>query len=310
MSYREVVVEVDRNSAESLSDALLELGVLSVCIEDADSETPYEQALFDESGLISGQVVWMHSRVIAMLGSKQDPTILLVAAANKAEMPMLPAFTTRNVHEQDWLKLIQTHLKPIHIGQKIWVVPTWHDAPKQDAVVLKLDPGLAFGTGRHPTTRLCMEWIEQHVQAGNSLLDYGCGSGILSILACKCGASPVVGVDIDPQAIELTQRNSKHNHVEITYKFPHECPANKFDIVVANILSNPLKLMASILASKVKPGGRLALSGILTCQVDAVVAAYASYIHLSIWCEREGWVCLAGCRPKELISITDRGQID
>lgn len=175
-------------------------------------------------------------------------------------------------------------------------MPSWHDAPEPDALVLELDPGLAFGTGSHPTTRLCMEWLEQSVKPGQSVLDYGCGSGILAILAQKCGANPVVGIDIDPQAVESARQNSERNRADVTYGLPDNCPAGEFDIVVANILSNPLKLMASMLASKVKPGGRIALSGVLARQADEVAAVYARYIDISVWREHEGWVCLAGTR--------------
>ncbi|HEX3382919.1 MAG TPA: 50S ribosomal protein L11 methyltransferase, partial [Paraburkholderia sp.] len=179
---------------------------------------------------------------------------------------------------------------------RIWVVPSWHDAPDPEALVLELDPGLAFGTGSHPTTRLCMEWIEQSVKAGQSVLDYGCGSGILAILAKKCGADPVIGIDIDPQAVESARHNSERNHAEVTYGLPDACPAGEFDVVVANILSNPLKLMASMLSSKVKPGGRIALSGILARQADEVAQVYAHWIDIGVWREHEGWVCLAGTR--------------
>jgi len=175
-------------------------------------------------------------------------------------------------------------------------VPSWHAAPDPDALVLELDPGLAFGTGSHPTTRLCMEWLEQSVRPGQSVLDYGCGSGILAILARKCGAEPVYGIDIDPQAVEAARQNSVRNRAEVVYGLPADCPAGTFDIVVANILSNPLKLMASMFASKVKPGGQLALSGILARQADEVAGVYAQWIDIGVWREHEGWVCLAGKR--------------
>lgn len=194
------------------------------------------------------------------------------------------------------MRLTQSQFEPIPIGERIWVVPSWHDAPDPDALILELDPGLAFGTGSHPTTRLCMEWLEQSVKPGQSVLDYGCGSGILAILAKKCGANPVIGIDIDPQAVESARQNSERNHAEVTYGLPDACPDGEFDIVVANILSNPLKLMASMLASKVKPGGRIALSGVLARQADEVAAVYARYVDISVWREHEGWVCLAGTR--------------
>jgi len=296
MSYRELIVELDRHRAEALSDALIELGALSVSVEDADADTPDEQPLFGEPGLTPERTAWQHSRVIALIGADQDPAVLLAAASNELGLAQAPKYALREVEEQDWVRLTQSQFDPIQIGERIWVVPSWHDAPDPDALVLELDPGLAFGTGSHPTTRLCMEWIEQHVQPGHSLLDYGCGSGILAILAKKCGANPVIGIDIDPQAVESARHNSERNHAEVTYGLPDDCPAGEFDIVVANILSNPLKLMASMLSSRVKPGGRIALSGILARQADEVAQVYARWIDISVWREHEGWVCLAGTR--------------
>ncbi|MBU9613286.1 50S ribosomal protein L11 methyltransferase [Burkholderia multivorans] len=296
MSYRELVVELAREHAEALSDALLALGALSVSVEDADADTPDEQPLFGEPGLVPERTAWQHSRVIALLSPDHEPAVLLAAAANEIGLDATPKFDVREVEEQDWVRLTQSQFEPIPIGERIWVVPSWHDAPDPDALVLELDPGLAFGTGSHPTTRLCMEWLEQSVQPGQSVLDYGCGSGILAILAKKCGANPVVGIDIDPQAVESARQNSERNRAEVTYGLPDACPAGEFDIVVANILSNPLKLMASMLASKVKPGGRIALSGVLARQADEVAAVYARYVDISVWREHEGWVCLAGTR--------------
>ncbi|VWD25489.1 ribosomal protein L11 methyltransferase [Burkholderia lata] len=296
MSYRELVVELAREHAEALSDALLELGALSVSVEDADADTPDEQPLFGEPGLVPDRTAWQHSRVVALLAAEHEPAVLLAAAANEIGVAETPAFTVREVEEQDWVRLTQSQFEPIPIGERIWVVPSWHDAPDPDALVLELDPGLAFGTGSHPTTRLCMEWLEQSVKPGQSVLDYGCGSGILAILAKKCGANPVIGIDIDPQAVESARQNSERNRADVTYGLPDACPDGEFDIVVANILSNPLKLMASMLASKVKPGGRIALSGVLARQADEVAAVYARYVDISVWREHEGWVCLAGTR--------------
>ncbi|MCA7888099.1 50S ribosomal protein L11 methyltransferase [Burkholderia contaminans] len=296
MSYRELVVELAREHAEALSDALLELGALSVSVEDADADTPDEQPLFGEPGLVPDRTAWQHSRVVALLAADHEPAVLLAAAANEIGVAETPAFTVREVEEQDWVRLTQSQFEPIPIGERIWVVPSWHDAPDPDALILELDPGLAFGTGSHPTTRLCMEWLEQSVKPGQSVLDYGCGSGILAILAKKCGANPVIGIDIDPQAAESARQNSERNHAEVTYGLPDACPDGEFDIVVANILSNPLKLMASMLASKIKPGGRIALSGVLARQADEVAAVYARYVDISVWREHEGWVCLAGTR--------------
>ncbi|MPW15940.1 50S ribosomal protein L11 methyltransferase [Paraburkholderia sp. CNPSo 3157] len=296
MSYRELIVELAREHAEALSDALLELGALSVSVEDADADTPDEQPLFGEPGLTPERTAWTHSRVIALLAPEHEPAVLLAAAANELGLADTPSFSVREVEEQDWVRLTQSQFDPIPIGERIWVVPSWHAAPDPDALVLELDPGLAFGTGSHPTTRLCMEWLEQSVKKGESVLDYGCGSGILAILAKKCGADPVIGIDIDPQAVESARHNSERNHADVTYGLPDDCPAGEFDIVVANILSNPLKLMASMLSSKVKPGGRIALSGILARQAEEVAQIYRQWIDIDVWREHEGWVCLAGTR--------------
>ena len=297
MTYRECVLEVSRDDAEALSEALFDLGALSVSVEDADADTPEEQPLFGEPGHEPTRLAWNRSRVVALLADDADPALLVAAAANEIKLSPIPAYTVREVEEQDWVRVTQSQFEPIHIGEHIWVVPSWHDAPEPDAVVLELDPGLAFGTGSHPTTRLCMEWLEQHVQPGARTLDYGCGSGILAIVAKKLGAGETVGVDIDPNAVEASRYNAERNHVEATFALPDDAPEGTFDLVVANILSNPLKLMAAMLCARVRPGGRLILSGVLERQAEEVAAAYASAIPLTVWRARDGWVCLHGVKP-------------
>jgi len=297
VTYRECVLEVARDDAEALSEALFDLGALSVSVEDADADTPEEQPLFGEPGHEPTRLAWNRSRVVALLADDADPALLVAAAANEINLTPLPAYTVREVEEQDWVRVTQSQFEPIHIGEHIWVVPSWHDAPEPDAVVLELDPGLAFGTGSHPTTRLCMEWLEQHVQPGERTLDYGCGSGILAIVAKKLGAGETVGVDIDPNAVEASRYNAERNHVEATFALPDDAPEGTFDLVVANILSNPLKLMAAMLCARVRPGGRLILSGVLERQAEEVAAAYASVIPLTVWRARDGWVCLHGVKP-------------
>lgn len=297
MTYRECVLEVSRDDAEALSEALFDLGALSVSVEDADADTPEEQPLFGEPGHEPTRLAWNRSRVVALLADDADPALLVAAAANEIKLSPVPTYTVREVEEQDWVRVTQSQFEPIHIGEHIWVVPSWHDAPEPDAVVLELDPGLAFGTGSHPTTRLCMEWLEQHVQPGERTLDYGCGSGILAIVAKKLGAGETVGVDIDPNAVEASRYNAERNHVEATFALPDDAPEGTFDLVVANILSNPLKLMAAMLCARVRPGGRLILSGVLERQAEEVAAAYASAIPLTVWRARDGWVCLHGVKP-------------
>jgi ribosomal protein L11 methyltransferase len=297
MSWTEIVIEVARGHAESLSDALMEAGALSVSVEDADEGTEAERPLFGEPGMEPTEAAWDHSRVVALADTDADHAALIAEAAAACGIdPASLNYQLRPVADQDWVRLTQSQFEPIHIGKNIWVVPSWHDAPDPDAVVLELDPGLAFGTGSHPTTRLCMEWLEAHAPRG-SVLDYGCGSGILAMVAKKLGAARVIGVDIDPQAIEAARYNSERNRCEVSYFLPEEFASEgqqTFDVVVANILSSPLKLMAPMLSSRVAPGGQLVLSGILARQADEVAAAYAPFIRMTVWAEHEGWVALAG----------------
>lgn len=302
MSWTEIVIEVARAHAEALSDALIDAGALSVSVEDADCGTDAEQPLFGEPGMEPEEAAWKNSRVVALTPADAVQAAIIEQAADAAGLKISDlVYTLRSVEDQDWVRLTQSQFEPMHIGKNIWVVPSWHTAPDPAALVLELDPGLAFGTGSHPTTRLCMEWLEQHAPQKLSVLDYGCGSGILAMVAQKLGAEKVVGIDIDPQAIESARFNAERNHCNIDYYLP-DASADKtqphaFDVVVANILANPLKLMAPMLSGRVKPGGTLLLSGVLATQVDEVAAAYAPFLALSVWAEHEGWVALAGRSP-------------
>ncbi|MDB5728898.1 MAG: ribosomal protein methyltransferase [Noviherbaspirillum sp.] len=301
MSWTEIVIEVAREHAETLSDALMDAGALSVSVEDADEGTEAEQPLFGEPGMEPAEAAWEHSRVVALASAEADHAGIVGAAAAAIGLPAVPPHALRAVADQDWVRLTQSQFDPIHIGKNIWVVPSWHDAPDAGGLVLELDPGLAFGTGSHPTTRLCMEWLEDHPPRGVSVLDYGCGSGILAMVASKLGAARVIGVDIDPQAIESARYNSEQNRCEIEYYLPEAFSdashPQTFAIVVANILSNPLKLMAPMLSSRVAPGGCLVLSGVLARQAEEVAAAYAPFIKLAVWAEIDGWVVLSGQLP-------------
>jgi ribosomal protein L11 methyltransferase len=299
MSWTEIVIEIARDHAEALSDALMEVGALSVSVEDADEGTDQERPLFGEPGMEPTEAAWDHSRVVALTNEDDDQAAIVAAAAEQIKLATLPKFTTRKVEEQDWVRLTQSQFAPIHIGKNIWVVPSWHEAPDPDGLILELDPGLAFGTGSHPTTRLCMEWLEANPAPSKTVLDYGCGSGILAMVAKKVGAGEVVGVDIDPQAIESAADNAERNKCEIEYFLPDtfaqsQHAEQKFDIVVANILSSPLKLMAPMLSGRVAPGGALILSGVLARQAEEVAAAYAPFIKLGVWAEQDGWVALHG----------------
>jgi len=303
MSWTEIVIEVARNHAEALSDALMEAGALSVSVEDADEGTAAEQPLFGEPGMEPEEAAWERSRVVALSDIDADHAAIVSEAAHACGLESIPAYTLRAVAEQDWVRLTQSQFAPIHIGKNIWVVPSWHDAPDADGLILELDPGLAFGTGSHPTTRLCTEWLEAHVGEHKvaSVLDYGCGSGILAMVAKKLGATSVTGVDIDPQAIESAGYNSARNHCEIDFYLPDDfvkqSQHGSFDIVVANILSGPLKLMAPMLCARIAAGGSLTLSGVLADQAQDVIAAYAPWLPMTVWREQDGWVALSGTLP-------------
>lgn len=299
MSWTEIVIEIARDHAEALSDALMEVGALSVSVEDADEGTDAERPLFGEPGMEPKEAAWEHSRVVALTEQDADQAAIVAAAAEQIKLDTVPKFTLRKVEEQDWVRLTQSQFAPIHIGKNIWVVPSWHEAPDPDALILELDPGLAFGTGSHPTTRLCMEWLEAHPAPGKTVLDYGCGSGILAMVAKKLGAAQVAGVDIDPQAIESARDNGVRNQCDVDYFLPDtfaqsQYANQRFDVVVANILSSPLKLMAPMLSGRVAEGGTLTLSGVLARQAEEVAAAYAPFIKLGVWAEQDGWVALHG----------------
>lgn len=304
MGWTEIVIEVARDQAEALSDALMEAGALSVSVEDADEGTDAERPLFGEPGMEPEQAAWDRSRVVALAGKDSDYATIVNDAAVALGLGYALPFATRDVEDQDWVRLTQSQFEPIHIGKRIWVVPSWHDAPADaDALLLELDPGLAFGTGSHPTTRLCMEWLETNATSAKTLLDYGCGSGILALVAAKVGVPQVIGVDIDPQALEAAQHNAERNQCEVSYFLPEPFAevhpeGERFDIVVANILAGPLQLMAPMLSGRVRKGGHLVLSGVLDRQAEEVIASYAPYIALSVWAEHEGWVALAGQLPE------------
>lgn len=293
MSWLSVTIDTDCGHAEPLADALLDAGALSASIEDADAGTPEETPQFGEPGSPTTPG-WTRSRVVALLDAGTDVDELLAACAATAGLDGVPAYTLEKVEEQNWVRLTQSQFDPIRVSGRLWIVPSWHTAPDPDAIVLVLDPGMAFGTGSHPTTRLCLEWLERSVTPGVSVLDYGCGSGILGIAAARLGATDVLGVDIDPQAVTAARHNAERNGVRVRFDDSAAEIRGQFDLVVANILSNPLKALAPAICAHVRPGGRLALSGILAAQTEELIAAYAPWLPLAVADSREGWVCLAG----------------
>lgn len=293
MSWLSLRIHVDSKQAEPLSDALMAIGALSVSLEDADAGTVDETPLFGEPDHPTAEL-WAHSIAVVLLDADADVAAILAEAAQRAGIPVPTDYTVETVADADWVRLTQSQFDPIPISTRLWIVPTWHDAPDSRAINLKLDPGLAFGTGSHPTTRLCLRWLDEHLQGGETLLDYGCGSGILAIAAARLGAGRVDGVDIDPQAVSASRDNAALNEVTAHFCLPGELAPGQYDVVVANILTNPLKGMAPLLAGRVRPGGRLVLSGILAEQADEVMAVYRDWFVFDPPAVDEGWVRLAG----------------
>jgi ribosomal protein L11 methyltransferase len=296
MPWLNVSFAADAAHAEALCDALLDLGALSAGIEDADAGTPQEQPQFGEPGS-PATPLWEHSRITALFDEHAEVRRLLAVAAERVGLSEVPEPTIEAVAEQNWVQITQAQFDPIRVSDRLWIVPSWHEAPDPQAINLVLDPGMAFGTGSHPTTRLCLEWLERQVSPGASLLDYGCGSGILAIAAARLGAAPVAGVDIDPQAVEAARANALRNAVQARFEDSAAALAGEYDLVVANILSNPLRVLAPAICAHVRRGGHLALSGILAEQATEIIDLYAAWIALAVADTREGWVCLSGAKP-------------
>jgi ribosomal protein L11 methyltransferase len=285
-------ITADAGHAEKLSDALFDAGAISVSVEDAEAGTEFETPQFGEPGSPETPL-WRTSRVVALFEPGADLHARIDAAKAKVSLGGTPT-EIAEVQEQDWVRLTQSQFDPIRINERLWIVPSWHAAPDPAAINLVLDPGLAFGTGSHPTTRLCLEWLCAKVGRGDTLLDYGCGSGILALAAAKLGAADVLGVDIDERALESAADNATGNNVALRLAHSKQALTEQFDIVVANILTNPLCVLAPLIAARVAPGGHLALSGVLETQAEQVIAAYAPHIDLGVGASLDGWVRLEG----------------
>lgn len=299
MAWISLKIEAHDNTAELLSDTLMELGALSATIEDANAETPDEQPIFGEPG-DPPPGIWQQNIVSALFDDDVNVTEMMAALFQETGLQHLP-YMVEHVAEQDWVRATQSQFEPIRIRDDLWIVPTWHAAPNPDALNIILDPGLAFGTGSHPTTHLCLVWLADNVKPGMHVLDYGCGSGILAIAAKKLGAGKVVGTDIDAQAIEASHYNAEQNQVTAEFFLPNQMAPNQLrdepaDLVVANILSSALSVLAPALAVACKAGGRIALSGILREQTEQVSAIYAEWFDMQAPVYMESWVLLTGNR--------------
>ena len=294
MAWVSLKIEAQDHTADLISDTLMELGALSAIIEDANAETIDEQPIFGEPG-DPPPGIWQQNLVSALFDEGVDIKDTMFSLENQTKLSNLK-YSTETIQEQDWVRATQSQFDPIRITNQLWIVPTWHNSPNPKAINIILDPGLAFGTGSHPTTHLCLTWLTQTVTQGVSVLDYGCGSGILAIAAKKLGADHVVGTDIDTQAIQSSLYNAEQNSVIAEFYHASQYHSQVFDIVVANILSSALSVLAPALASSCKVGGKIALSGILREQESAVSAIYAEWFDMETPQYMDSWVLLTGTR--------------
>jgi ribosomal protein L11 methyltransferase len=282
-----------QDRVEVLGEALDALDALSISVEDADAQTDAEQALFGEPGMPPPAEGWQRSRVIALFSTQAlaDEAAALLQAQDFFDGCRV--LGVAEVPEQDWVRLTQSHFAPVEITPAFWIVPTWHEPPAQARTIIRLDPGLAFGTGTHPTTRMCLRWIARQGAAHDfgRVLDYGCGSGILAIGAAKFGAREIDAVDIDEAAVAATRLNAEANGVTLNAGLP-ELAQGQYKTVLANILATPLKVLAPLLCSRVAPGGALVLAGILERQAEELTQAYAPYCKLAVSDREDGWVLM------------------
>ncbi len=286
---------VETPLAEALSDALLEAGAVSVDVSDADAETAWERPIFDEPGQTAAPG-WAHARVAALFVETADIPAAMHSALRAAGAAAQSAYEVVRVEDEDWVRRTQAQFTPQEITPHLWIVPSWHEPPKSDAINIVLDPGLAFGTGTHPTTRLCLRWLARELGAGASVIDFGCGSGILAIAALKLGAARACGVDIDPQAVAAAIQNAARNGVNAAFVAAAEGLHEPADVVVANILAQPLIVLAPVIAKLNASGGRVALSGILAAQAEEVMQAYRPWYDFAPAAHEDGWVLLSAVR--------------
>ena len=294
MAWQRVSLVVAGEHAHALAEALEAAGAISTDLSDADAGTTEEHEWFAEPG--AEEALWPRCRLSALFPAEADLDGALAAAMAGAAVPSLAGASIERVEDQDWVKRTQSQFAPMRVGERLWIVPTWHEPPEPHAINVVLDPGAAFGTGSHPTTRLCLAWLERTVRGGESVLDYGCGSGILAIAALKLGAARATGVDVDAMALEAASYNARRNGVALDVRDAQDDLETRAQLTVANILANPLRMLAPVIAAHTLQGGAIALSGILTAQAADVIAAYAPWARLAVAAEEAGWVLVAGER--------------
>ncbi len=295
MAWLSATLTVSDASVDAFSDALLEAGAISVDITDARAGTPAERAMFGEPGAAAAGE-WELATVQALFAEHADVAAQVAAAMREAGVDSTRAFAIERIADQDWVRATQSQFQPVRVSPRLWVVPTWHAAPDPAAINLVIDPGLAFGTGTHPTTRLCLDWLDANLHGGERVLDYGCGSGILAIAAMRLGAGSATGVDIDPAAVLAARHNAMQNEVMVEFTAADHSAPQPADILLANILANPLVVLAPLLAHATRPGGRIALSGVLEHQAGEVQSAYREWFDMHSVRHDDGWVLLAGSK--------------
>jgi ribosomal protein L11 methyltransferase len=295
MPWLSATLIVDARCVEALADALFERGALSVDVADAAAGTPGERPLFAEPGSAPA-LNWPVNRVIALFAHDADIAGAVPEALAAVSMPPNTPYGIDRIDDKDWVRLTQAQFTPQQITPRLWVVPTWHEIVDAKAINIRLDPGLAFGTGTHPTTRLCLRWLDGHLKPGATVIDYGCGSGILAVAAVKLGAARVQGIDIDAQAVLAARANALQNQADVSFHAAADELHAQADVVVANILANPLTVLAPLLATLTAPGGAVVLSGILADQADDVCAAYRAWFDMHAAEHEEDWVLLAGTK--------------
>lgn len=292
----ELSLMVPEDRVEAVSDALDALDALSISVEDADAQTDAEQALFGEPGMPPPKDGWQRSRVVALFPTDEAAREAQQLLAVQDFFAGCEVLGIAQVAEQDWVRLTQSQFAPVDITPDFWIVPTWHELPAQAVRSIRLDPGLAFGTGTHPTTRMCLRWIARQSAASlGRVLDYGCGSGILAIGAAKFGATDIDAVDIDPAAVESTAQNAEANSVQLRAGLPDKAQG-EYQTVLANILATPLRVLAPLLCAHVAPGGSLVLAGILERQADELKEAYAPWVALDVADAEDGWILMTARR--------------
>ncbi len=295
MAWLELEFCVPGPDVDHLSESLFSVGAISVDVTDADEGSAKEKAIFAEPGEIF-ELSWNANRVVALFDSDVDVTKVIKNLEEFVNVSQLSDYQVRTVEDQDWVRLTQKQFDPIQVTDRIRITPSWSDVGVPSDVEIVLDPGLAFGTGSHPTTRLCLQWLDQASVSERIVVDYGCGSGILGIVAKKLGSKGVFCVDIDENALIATEYNAQRNGVDVNIQSANDEFKVSADVLVANILSAPLKVLAAAFASIVRPGGRIALSGILVEQEDELCEVYQKQFDMKPFDRLEGWVCLEGVK--------------